>query len=100
MPALGRHICRALELQPFWAAALNNRAQARLKLGRWAEAEADASAVLSQEAANVKALLRRAAARKEQGRADEAAADWRAVLAAEPRNKEAAAALAAAGSPS
>lgn len=75
-------------------AALNNRAQARLKLQQWAEAEQDAGAVLAQEAANVKALLRRAAARRALGRGPEAAADLRAALAAQPNNKEAAQQLA------
>lgn len=66
----------------------------RLKLGAWAEAEADCSSVLAQEPGNAKALLRRAAARREQGRGEEAAADLRAVLAVQPQNREAAAALA------
>jgi tetratricopeptide (TPR) repeat protein len=86
---------RALELEPGMPAALNNRAQALLKLGRWAEAEADAGAVLAADGGNVKALLRRGAARAALGRAAEARADYEAALAAQPQNAAARAALAA-----
>jgi hypothetical protein len=54
----------ALALDAGLTAAANNRALARLRLGRWADAEADCSAVLTREPANVKALLRRGAARR------------------------------------
>jgi tetratricopeptide (TPR) repeat protein len=86
---------RALELEPEMPAALNNRAQALLKLGRWVEAEADAGAVLAADGDNVKALLRRGAARSALGRAAEARADYEAALAAQPQNAAARAALAA-----
>ncbi len=45
------------------AAAFSNRALARLKLGRAAEAEIDCDHALLLQPTNVKALLRRAAAR-------------------------------------
>lgn len=44
-------------------AALNNRAQARLKLQQWEAAAEDCSAVLQKDPKNVKALYRRAQAR-------------------------------------
>ena len=48
-------------------AALNNRAACYMKLGRWGEADEDASAVLEVEPNNVKALMRRGTARIEIG---------------------------------
>ena len=56
------HYSDALRLDAGLAPAHNNRALVRLRLGRWADAEADCTAVLAREALNVKALLRRAAA--------------------------------------
>ena len=44
---------------PTAVAALNNRAACYMKLQKWTEAEADASAVLEVEPNNVKALMRR-----------------------------------------
>ena len=57
------HYSNALRLDAGLTPAHNNRALVRLRLGRWADAEADSAAVLAREARNVKALLRRAAAR-------------------------------------
>ena len=57
------HYSAALRLDAGLTSARNNRALARLRLARWADAEADCCAVLAQEPGNVKALLRRAAAR-------------------------------------
>ena len=50
---------RALALAPQLPALAANRAAARLKLGDWTGAEADASAALELEKGSVKALLRR-----------------------------------------
>lgn len=57
------HYSAALRLDAGLTSAHNNRALARLRLARWADAEADCCAVLAREPGNVKALLRRAAAR-------------------------------------
>ena len=81
-------------------AALGNRAFAFLKMGRWADAAADATAVIDASAqgkgpAVVKARLRRATALRESGDVGGARADLEAVLALEPSSKEAAEALAA-----
>ena len=95
------------------AAALANRAMAYLRMERWSDAAADATAVIEEgegeeagaaESAAaaapasapliIKARLRRAAARREMGDAAGAKEDWEAVLRAEPGNKEASEALA------
>lgn len=83
------HYSNALELQPGWATALNNRAMARLRAGDAAGASADCDAVLADDPRNVKALLRRAAAREELGRPQPALEDLRQVLQLQPQNKEA-----------
>jgi len=76
------------------AAALNNRAAARLRTGDWAGAAADAGVVLELEPGNVKALLRRGAGKEGLGEVEGAAADFRAAAAAEPGNAQATAGLA------
>jgi Flp pilus assembly protein TadD len=65
-----------------------------LKLGNHEAAESDASAVLSSEPGNVKAMLRRAAAREGLEKVGEAVADYEAARKLEPANKVAAEALA------
>ena len=87
--AAARHYSTAIELEPQWVPALNNRAMTLLRLERWAQALADCETVLALQPANVKALLRAAAAEKELGRRAEARARLEAALAAEPNNKEA-----------
>ncbi len=52
----------ALRFAPNHHAARNNRAAAHLRLGAWAAAAADATAVLAAEPTNLKALFRRAEA--------------------------------------
>ncbi|KAF8067377.1 Spag1 [Scenedesmus sp. PABB004] len=89
------HFTASVRLDPAATAARNNRSLVYLKLSMFAEAAADAGAVLAAEPGNVKALLRRAAAREGLGDAAAAAADLRAALAAEPRNADATARLAA-----
>jgi tetratricopeptide (TPR) repeat protein len=84
----------SLRLDPQYAPALNNRAQAHLALGNYAAAIADCDAVLRLEAGNVKALYRRASARaalmvQEPGQRGLALQDLSAVLAAEPGHTQA-----------
>lgn len=76
------------------AAALNNRAAARLRAGDAAGAAADASWVLGVEPSNVKALLRRGAAREALGQAGGAGSDFEQAATLEPTNAQAAAGLA------
>ncbi|KAK9823016.1 hypothetical protein WJX81_007094 [Elliptochloris bilobata] len=83
------HYSNALRLDAGLTSAHNNRALARLRLGRWADAEADCDAVLAREPRNVKALLRRGAAWEKLGRADEALQDFRRAAELEPQNLEA-----------
>lgn len=72
----------SIDLEPT-CVAYANRAMARLKLKKHADAERDASAALELDASYVKAWQRRAAARAALGRALEAAGDLeRAVLLA------------------
>ncbi|XP_050986580.1 sperm-associated antigen 1 isoform X1 [Labeo rohita] len=68
------------------AAALNNRAQAHIRLQRWSAALNDSDAVLQLEPQNIKALLRRATAHKHLGHQQESHDDLRAVLLLEPHN--------------
>ncbi|XP_073702981.1 sperm-associated antigen 1 [Garra rufa] len=68
------------------AAALNNRAQAHIRLQHWSAALNDCDAVLEMEPENVKALLRRATAHKHLGHQQECHEDLRAVLQMEPHN--------------
>ena len=66
-----------------------NRAMARLKLQRWAEAEQDCTEALSMDALHVKALQRRGTARRAQGKLFEAACDFDTVARLEPGSKTA-----------
>jgi tetratricopeptide (TPR) repeat protein len=70
-------------------AARNNRGLAYVKLGRFAEALSDCTAVLNAEPANAKALIRRASALQGLGRLEEALADANKVLAQSPDNQDA-----------
>uniref|UniRef100_A0A8C1N1R6 Sperm associated antigen 1b n=1 Tax=Cyprinus carpio TaxID=7962 RepID=A0A8C1N1R6_CYPCA len=76
---------RSLSLAPS-VAALNNRAQAHIRLQHWSTALSDCDAVLQLEPGNVKALLRRATAHKHLGHQQHSHADLRAVLLIEPHN--------------
>ena len=76
----------SLEIEPTHL-ALANRAMARLKLGSFAEAEADCTAALALEPAYVKAYSRRGTARRQQGRPLPAALDFEAALRLEPTSK-------------
>ncbi|XP_067305575.1 sperm-associated antigen 1 isoform X4 [Pseudorasbora parva] len=67
-------------------AALNNRAQAHIRLERWSAALTDCEEVLQLEPDNAKALLRRATVHKHLGRLQESHDDLRAVLQMEPHN--------------
>ncbi len=90
-----------------WA-IYNNRAQAHLKLGKWKEAQDDASVVLKQEPTNIKARYRRGKAacargggllakggekeedvREAVGLLEGAVQDLATLLEADPNNKEA-----------
>jgi tetratricopeptide (TPR) repeat protein len=71
-------------------AARNNRGLAYVKLGRFAEALSDCTAVPNAEPANAKALIRRASALQGLGRLEEALADADKVLAQSPDNQDAA----------
>jgi hypothetical protein len=71
------------------AAAYANRAMARLKLQRWAEAEQDCTEALFLDALHVKALQRRGTARRAQGKLFEAACDFDTVARLEPGSKAA-----------
>eukprot|EP01050_Picozoa_sp_SAG11_P000387 SAG11_NODE_11_length_27870_cov_16.327428_14_plen_335_part_00 len=64
----------------------NNRGFARLRLKKYAEAELDATAVLSVELANAKALFRRAKARFGLEKWSDAAVDLRRVVELQPDN--------------
>jgi tetratricopeptide (TPR) repeat protein len=66
-----------------------------LKVGKFQQAAADSTSVLSSDATNVKALLRRGTASEALGQQAEAAADFQAVLELEPSNREAATKLSA-----
>ncbi|KAL7874673.1 hypothetical protein SRHO_G00056430 [Serrasalmus rhombeus] len=68
------------------AAALNNRAQAEIKLHRWHDALSDCEQVLQLEPHNTKALLRRATVNKQLGNLQVASDDLSAVLRSEPHN--------------
>ena len=78
------------------AAAFANRAQARLSLRRWADAEADATAAIGLEAGHSKARQRRATAREALGDVLGAAVDWDAAARLEPDSSHIAARRAAA----
>lgn len=64
-----------------------NRAAARLKLGDFLGAEADATAALAIEPGHVKSAHRRAAARVKLGKLEEALVDYAVVRQAFPRHK-------------
>ncbi|KAI4898101.1 hypothetical protein NFI96_001765 [Prochilodus magdalenae] len=68
------------------AAALNNRAQAEIKLQRWHDALNDCERVLQLEPQNTKALLRRATVHKQLGNLKMSHDDLSAVLHSEPHN--------------
>ncbi|XP_052473685.1 sperm-associated antigen 1 [Carassius gibelio] len=76
---------RSLSLAPS-VAALNNRAQAHIRLQQWSTALSDCDAVLQLEPGNIKALLRRATAHKHLGHQQQSHADLRTVLLIEPHN--------------
>jgi len=76
----------SLEIEPTHL-AFANRAMARLKLGSFAEAEADCTAALALEPEYVKAYSRRGTARRQQGRPLPAALDFEAALRLEPTSK-------------
>ena len=85
----------AIELDPTNMMFYNNRAQAFLKVSRFAEAELDSTLVVdsNKRLPNLKALFRRALARKGINTARSLSAaleDLSAILKAEPANKEAA----------
>ena len=63
------------------------RGVTRERLDRPADAEADYTAALEYESANVRALNNRAAVRAQSGRMTEALADWDAALAADPDDR-------------
>ena len=63
------------------------RGVTRERLDRPADAEADYTAALDREPANVRALNNRAAVRAQSGRMTEALADWDAALAADPDDR-------------
>lgn len=66
----------------------NNAAQCLLKLGRWADARASASAALGIDAANAKALFRRAVALLELGDVGAAVEDLTKAAQADPGNAD------------
>ena len=70
-------------------AALNNRAQANLKLGKYGSALLDCGAVLRREPNNVKALLRRGIARQMNHDWIKARLDFQQVLQLEHNNPQA-----------
>ena len=63
-----------------------NRAMARLRLGRPAEAKTDCDLALQVDSSYTKALFRRGLAHKELGNRREATEDFEAVLSLEPNH--------------
>lgn len=78
----------AIALSEKNAVLFSNRAMCHLKLGRFADAERDASEAIRLDATMVKALHRRATARKEQGNCAGAVSDLEAALLLEPSNTQ------------
>eukprot|EP00611_Tribonema_gayanum_P007122 TRINITY_DN1648_c3_g1_i1.p1 TRINITY_DN1648_c3_g1~~TRINITY_DN1648_c3_g1_i1.p1 ORF type:complete len:501 (+),score=168.02 TRINITY_DN1648_c3_g1_i1:219-1505(+) len=88
------HYSKGLAYCPGHVALLNNRSLARLQMKDYEGCIADASAVLSHEAANTKALSRRGKALCDLGRYQEAIQDLQQVLARQPSESVAKEALA------
>ena len=85
---------REAEARALVSACTLNLALVHLKLERWAEAEACATAVLAHDARSTKALYRRGAARLQRDEARAALDDLRAAAELEPRSAQIRAALA------
>jgi WD40 repeat protein/tetratricopeptide (TPR) repeat protein len=83
-----RHLTFALTFRPGFGAAYVERAKAAFRLGRWAEAVADASVVLHDQPYDADTLSLRGQAYQKLGRHAEAVADFTAALARYPRSAE------------
>lgn len=81
------HYTRSIEQEGGACAAYANRAMCGLKLGRWAEAEADCTEALRLEPTYLKAHQRRGIARRELGKNLESTLDFEQALRLEPNSK-------------
>jgi tetratricopeptide (TPR) repeat protein len=81
-----QHFSFALALRPGMVGGQQQRAVAAFRLGRWAEAAADATAVLRHQPDDPDTLTLRGRASQKLGRHAEAVADFTAALARYPRS--------------